>query len=371
MRQPKHEDSGTAPNRWGPGRWGTTLPAGVIEPGQLTKLASELEVLLRTGSPLGPGLRDASRRWRGSLRPAAEKLAFRLDSGVPVDEALRSSPELPPIFRSLAAAGLATNRAADVLEAYSSSTRQLLSLRERLLRGLMYPAIVVIMAYALFILLASAVLPQMAEIVSDFSEAPPWWVGTIEQVRVSLPIWSWAIPLGVIAVWSLSKLVFGRGAGVVGWWGILPGVHGTLTDIHTATASQLLAALLECDVPLPLALSLASESLESNRTRAAVQAVADDVRLGIPSTHAFRTQAGAPPLWRALFAREAEPAAIQGGLMHVAEILSERARNRADLIGRILPLVLVVVIGGVTVFGYATIVFGPLIAIWNRVGGPS
>ena len=134
------------------------MPAGVIDASQLTKLASELEVLLRAGSPLGPGLLEAAPRWRGPLRPAAEKLAIRLQSGVPVDEALRTASELPPVFRALAATGLSTNRAADVLEAYSRTTAQMLTLREKLLRGLMYPAIVVLMAYGLSILVAAASL---------------------------------------------------------------------------------------------------------------------------------------------------------------------------------------------------------------------
>ena len=157
----------------------------------------------------------------------------------------------------------------------------------------------------------------------------------------------------------------------VGWWDALPLVRRTLTDIHTSTASRLLAALLECEVPLPLALSLAAESLSTWRSRTGVEAIADEVRRGVPATKAFRETPGAPPLWRALFARETEPAAIQGGLMHVSEVLAERARNRADVIGRVIPLVLLVVLGGTTVVGYAVMVFGPLLTVWSRLGGAS
>ena len=345
------------------------MPAGVIEPGQLTKLATELETLLRAGSPLGPGLRDASLRWRGSLRPAAEKLALRLDAGVPVDEALRTSPELPTLFRSLAAAGLATNRAADVLAAWSTSTRQQLALRERLVRGLMYPAIVVIMAYGLFIMLVSVLLPQLALMVAEFSKSPPWWVSAVERLRATLPIWSWAIPAAVLALWGIAHLFLFRDGGVLGLWGGLPVVHRTLRDIHTASASHLLAALLECEVPLPLALSLASESLDSTTARRSLNNIADEIRRGITPARAFREQAGAPPLWRALFARETAPESIRAGLLNVAEVLSERARNRADVIGGVLPIVLIIVIGGSTVVAYATMVFGPLIALWARMGG--
>jgi len=347
---------------------GTTLPAGIIDSAQLTRLATELEILLRADSPLGPGLRDASSRWRGPLRPAAEKLALRLDAGVPVEEALRTSPELPAVFRSLAAAGLATNRAADVLRAYSTSTRQLLDLRERLLRGLMYPAIILIMAYGLAILLIHSVLPHMASMVAELSRVAPRWVQWVETANAAMPIWSWAIPAGLLVVGGLAHVLFGRHQSAIGVWGTFPFVRTVLSDIHSSTASSLLAALLDCQVPLPLALSLAGESLSSRRAKAAVDAIADDLRKGVPAHRAFRERTGAPPLWRALFVRETEPGPLHAGLMHIAEILSQRARGRAEVLGRVIPIVLIVVVGGVTVGTYGTIVFGPLVEIWDRIG---
>jgi type II secretory pathway component PulF len=345
------------------------LPAGGIDSSQLAKLATELEILLRAGSPLGQGLRDAARRWRGPLRPAAEKLALRLDSGLPVDEALRTSPELPPVFRSLVAAGLGTNRAADILHAYASSTRQLLDLRERLARGLMYPTIILIMAYGLSILLIAVVLPEMARMVADVSAAPPWWAASVDHARQTLPIWSWAIPLGIIVAIGLFHLFIGRNMSAIGWWGSLPIARRVLNDIHTSTASRLLAALLDCEVPLPLALSLSAESLARRRARNAVEAIADDLRGGLPTPQAFHRRAGAPPLWRELFARETHPAAIQAGLIHVADALADRARGRAEFLGRVVPVVLIILIGGLTVAAYATAVFAPLIEIWDRMGG--
>lgn len=345
------------------------MPAGVIDASQLTKLASELEVLLRAGSPLGPGLLEAAPRWRGPLGPAAEKLALRLQSGVPVDEALRTASELPPVFRALAATGLSTNRAADVLEAYSRTTAQMLTLREKLLRGLMYPAIVVLMAYGLSILVVLILLPQMAELVRSMTQSSPWWAGIVDRLRETLPVWSWAVPLAVILIWGLGLLLLPADRSGVGWWGTIPLVRRTLNDIHCATASQLLAALIECEVPLPLALSLVFESLASKRNQAAISTIADRVQNGEPAATAFREGTGAPPLWRELFARETESDRIRGGLLNVADVLGERARNRADLIGRTIPLVLIAVIGGGTVIAYATIVFGPLMQIWDRLGG--
>ncbi|QDT56258.1 Type II secretion system protein F [Caulifigura coniformis] len=340
----------------------------MIDSAQLTRLATELEILLRANSPLGPGLRDASNRWRGALRPAAEKLAERLDAGMPVDEALRTAGELPPVFRSLAAAGMTTDRAADVLRAYSTSTRQLLDLRERLLRGLMYPAIILILTYGLTILLIHSVLPQMASMVGEFSRVPPRWVHFVEKANATLPVWSWAIPLGLLVASWLVHFLFGRHRSAIGIWGSFPFVRSVLSDIHSSTASSLLAALLDCEVPLPLALSLAGESLTSRRAQAAVNAIADDLRKGVPAQHAFRERAGAPPLWRALFVREREAGPLRAGLRHIAEVLALRARSRADVLGRVIPVLLIIAVGGLTVGAYGTVVFGPLVELWERIG---
>jgi type II secretory pathway component PulF len=344
------------------------LPERVIDSKQLVKLATELEILVRADSPLGPGLRDAATRWRGPLRPAAETMALRLDSGVPVDEVLRSSRELPPVFRSLVAAGLSTNRAADILQAYSSSTRQLLDLRERLVRGLMYPTIILTMAYGLSILLIGVVLPEMADMVSDIAKAPPWWARPVMLARETLPVWSWAIPASILVLFLLFHLIVGRRMSSLGWWGSLPIARDVLTDVYTSTASRLLAALLDCDVPLPLALSLSAESLTTRRARGAIDAISEEVRKGAPVSQAFRNGRGAPPLWRELFGRETSPGSIRSGLMHIAEALSDRARGRAEALGRAVPIVLIILIGGATVAGYGTAVFGPLIQIWDGIG---
>jgi type II secretory pathway component PulF len=345
------------------------LPAGVIDSSQLAKLATELEILLRANSPLGPGLRDAASRWRGPLGPAAEQLAMRLDSGMPADEALRTSEELPPVFRSLVAAGLTSHRAADILHAYAVSTRQLLDLRERLARGLMYPIILLIMAYGLSILLVRLVLPEMAAMVSELSDSPPRWSRAVEVARETLPIWSWAIPVGVVVLVMLFHFLVGRRMSAIGLWGWLPVARRVLTDIHTSTASRLLAALLECEVPLPLALSLSGESLSRRRARAAVESIAEDIRKGSPPAQAFHDRPGAPPLWRELFSREHRPEPIRTGLTYVAESLADRARGRAEFLGRIVPVMLVMVVGGATVAAYGTAVFAPLIQIWDRMGG--
>ncbi len=344
------------------------MPAGAIEPVQLTQLAAELEVLLRRGAPLGSGLLHASGNLNRRLGPAVERLAIRLESGVPVDEALRTSPDLPPVFRSLAAASLGTNRGADILKAWSDSTRQLHLLRETLVRGLMYPAIIVILTYGLFVLVVRDLLPQLASIVAEFSDSPPWWTELVDWLRATLPIWSWAVPVAVIVLWLLVQAIFGRGQ-AAGWWGRLPFVQRTVRDLQTSTASRLLGALLECETPLPLALSLASESLATPAARDAVNAVADDLRQGIPADAAFRSRTGAPPLWRALFVRDSAPAAVRSGLNHVAEVLAERAQFRMDVLGRAIPIMMVVGLGGAAVFGYGVTVFGPLISVWNRIGG--
>jgi type II secretory pathway component PulF len=225
------------------------------------------------------------------------------------------------------------------------------------------------MAYGLSILLISVVLPEMAGMVADVSDAPPKWAGFVERARQTLPIWSWAIPLAVIVAIALFHVLVGRHLSAIGWWGSLPIARGVLRDIHTSTASRLLAALLDCEVPLPLALSLSAESLSRRRARVGVETISDDLRAGAPTAQAFRNRRGAPPLWRELFVRETRPGPIQTGLTHVADALADRARGRAEFLGRVVPVLLIIVIGGITVTAYGASVFGPLIEIWDKMGG--
>jgi type II secretory pathway component PulF len=331
-------------------------------------LADELRAMVRAGMPLPGGLRDAALGWNGKLSQSADRLARALESGIPLAQALENSPEIPAEFRALVAGGLASGQIVDVLEAYSESARKLLDLRESLVRGAMYPFIIAVTGFVLLIGLLIGLLPMLQRTFEMFSLQPPGWFAIAASLRETVSWWSWQAPLGLglaaLAAW------FFLGRGIAGWLGRLPLTARIVDDYQLATASELMAMLLKAQVPLPAALTLTGDTLNSARLRRSVNDAARASREGSPVSNAILENSALPPLWRSLFLSSGgSPLELANGLGRIAEVYSYRAASRAEFLARVVPVLLVCVIGGGVTFLYANALFMPLAELWRRLGG--
>lgn len=334
-------------------------------------LADELRAMVRAGMPLPGGLRDAALTWNGELTQSAERLARALESGIPLTQALENAPEIPAEFRALVAGGLASGQIVDVLEAYSESSRRLLDLRESLVRGAMYPFIIALTGFVLLVGLLIGLLPMLQQTFEMFDLSAPGWFAAAAKLRETVSWWSWQVPLGLglaaLAVW----LFFGGGRGRMGGWlSRLPLTARIVNDYQLATASEMLAMLLKAEIPLPAALTLTGNTLNSARLRRSVNAAARAAQEGSSASSAVLEDAGLPPLWRSLFLSSGGNASeLASGLGQIAEVYSYRAASRAEFLERVIPVLLMCVIGGGVTFMYANALFMPLAELWRRLGG--
>jgi hypothetical protein len=91
---------------------------------------------------------------------------------------------------------------------------------------------------------------------------------------------------------------------------------------------------------------------------------------GTPASNAILENSDLPPLWRSLFLSSGgSTAELAAGLGQVADVYSYRASSRAEFLARVVPVVLVCVIGGGITFLYANALFIPLAELWRRLGG--
>jgi type II secretory pathway component PulF len=155
-----------------------------------------------------------------------------------------------------------------------------------------------------------------------------------------------------------------------GWLSRLPLTARIVNDYQLATASELLAMLLKAEIPLPAALTLTGNTLNSERLRCSVNDAARAAQQGSPASSAILEDSRLPPLWRSLFLSSGGHASeLASGLSQVAEVYSYRAASRAEFLARVVPVLLVCVIGGGVTFLYANALFMPLAELWRRLGG--
>ena len=304
----------------------------------LIALSDEIAALVRSGVPLDRGLLELGRDMPGRLGRLAAAVADRTAQGEPLDEALdQSAGGLPEICRAVVTAGLRAGRLPAALESLAASLRRLHQTQRAVAAGMLYPLLVLAVAWAFFAFFTAWVAPVLAESFHGLRVrgagvmAPLLWCGR--------GAWLWG-PAGEVVLLALAFLGCGStraalagSGGTARLWARLPWMKGMIRASRAATLADLLALLLENRVPLGEALRLAgAASGDSQLAAAALDSAAAVERGGETSRSAAAPPDGVPPvlppLLNWLIAGSRQDPTLLPALRHAAEGYHLRASVR-------------------------------------------
>ena len=119
-----------------------------------------IECLVAAGTPLPAGLRAAAQE-ADSPRVAAglRQLAADLERGRSLEDCLASTPRLPPYVSALIRAARRTGEMGVTLAAWTANRRSAQQHWRTILAALAYPAVAVVLAIAVFLLMGIMVVP--------------------------------------------------------------------------------------------------------------------------------------------------------------------------------------------------------------------
>ena len=300
------------------------------------------------------GSRAARQTW-----PRDDRSGARLARGESLPHAISANQgEFPPVYRAVVEAGLASGRLPVVLEALASGARRLADLRRVAITALVYPLCVVLIAIELFAFYLLKIVPQLLRSFGDSVPAPLRW---LQSIAPYVELWGFVLPAVIVLLFAAwwyrsSRAAVFQGRGGRWWW---PSLGRLVSDTHVAAMSEILALLLEHGVPLPTAIELASRSVGNPTIEAAGGKTAAALRQGIRPKIDSAELAPFPPLMRWLLATGEREQTLVPLLRHAAENYRKRAMQQADWIRLYLPVILLVLIGGVTTFIYALTLFLP------------
>ncbi len=341
-------------------------PPGPISIEQLLALNEEIAALVRAGIPLDRGLLEAGRDVRGRLGRIAGALGRRLGQGESLVEALHAEERaIPPLYRAVVEAGTRAGRLPVALEGMARYVRGYAEARTAIGLALWYPLMVLVLAYGLFLGLVWLVVPRFIgafDTLGLYVIAPLRWLGWL---RGSVEYW-W--PLGPIALVILVLAWFnsGRTSGFRArlWNGLrlFPWMSSMLADYEAANFAELLALLLEHQVPYPSALVLAAESTGDPRMIRGARQVAAGLERGEPAGTALEQadHAAFLPLLRWVLATGQVQGSLVNALENVADLYRKRAKFQAEKLYVFLPTLLLLLIGGAAALLYGLSLFVPL-----------
>ena len=339
----------------------------------LAALNDEIVALVRSGVPLERGLLDARDDFSGRLRQLVDAVSERVSRGETLDQAV-SSPDwnLPDIYAAIVRAGVRSGRLAVALEALSTTIRRITEMRRIVTMAAMYPLIVAFVGCALLAGLGPlwarllrvgqeamrSELSAPAQLGLNFAESiAPFAIVLPQLLLVAILLWWWAA--------GRARSV--QPAAHAGWLRYLPGVRRLLHDSSAATFCEVLALLIENNVPLDEALSLAGATTGDRQLQATADKLARQIKdgQGIKSTDG--TLQRIPPLVRWLISSGSDKGRTVAAIHTAASDYRQRAKHLVEWMQISVPILLVVFVGGGIAILFTLTVFGPWSSFINSV----
>jgi type II secretory pathway component PulF len=331
-------------------------------------LNDEIRAMVRAGIPLDLGLRGTGGRSQGNLREVSESLGRHLERGASIDEALQAEQHrLPLAYRAVVSAGLRTGRIDEVLSSLSALAESTATMRRQMRLSLIYPAVVFVLAYALFVAFVMYLVPQLQRTYEIFQLRDSIWVSTLLWLHRTVVVWGIAVPavaVGLLAVgWIMRRLTPGAGTGLLpgGWF---PGGR----DLALARFSRLLSLLVGHGVPLPEGCRLAGEASGDPLLQEESHQLASRIESGVGLSKAITTARRIPAFLRWLITVGDLQGTLAASLRQGAEIHEQRALTKLDWFGRVVPPVIVLGCCGSIVLLYALTLFLPVTEMLQTMG---
>ncbi|MFO0808445.1 MAG: type II secretion system F family protein [Gemmataceae bacterium] len=336
---------------------------------ELIALNEQIAGMARAGLPLDQGLAGLARDMsRGRLRRVTEGIATDLKAGSTLPEAIeRHRSELPPYYANLITAGIRTGRLPDVLSTLTSYARTVNTTRLIVIDSLFYPIVVLFFAMVLFGLLMFFVMPQFDQIFADFQMKLP----TVTEIVFGIarhPVLFLVTPLAVFVLLPLLVRAFlsTTERGRVTWAHLVyavPVIGTLLKSARLAAFADLLAMLVDYELPLPEAFRLAGEASSDPVMAYRAKEIADRLDQGMPIAEALRGR-GLLPEWVAWMTGAGnERGTLAQTLRQIATLYQRQVQSRSALLRTVLPSIVIIMTAGTLTGAFVLSVMLPMIKL--------
>lgn len=337
----------------------------------IAALGELLGGIVRARLPLEAGLAAVGADWPGRAGDAVRQLIARLQEGQSLEFALADlGSSLPGEFSALVRAGQHSGRLPEMLDDLTRLARLRQESRRLAVVSMIYPMIVALVASLLGLFVFTRVLPVLVQMMLDFRIDLPDWllsVGTLSE-RVSRPLTPlvWAALVGggllvvVVVTYRMGHLAEKHAERV-------PLLGKAWRDARLAYWSDLMAVLLEHGTPEAEAVELAARVSGQPQMIERMSVLTTLLRTGHQPTVDDWKKAGVPVLGAWAVTWPGPVGDRVSTLRLMAQSYARQARDRMILTTSLLPVLALVLIGGLFTLVYGMILFVPLTTLYRSL----
>ncbi|ENM5766481.1 type II secretion system F family protein [Vibrio mimicus] len=331
----------------------------------ITILTRQLATMLTTGVPIVQALKLVGDNHRkAEMKSILAQITKGVEAGTPLSKAMRTaSPHFDTLYVDLVETGEMSGNLPEVFERLATYREKSEQLRAKVIKALIYPSMVVLVALGVSYLMLTMVIPEFESMFKGFGAELPWFT----QQVLKLSHWVQAYSLWAFA--AIVAMVFGLKALRKNSFQIrlktsrlglkFPIIGNVLAKASIAKFSRTLATSFAAGIPILASLKTTAKTSGNVHFESAINEVYRDTAAGMPMYIAMRNTEAFPEMVLQMVMIGEESGQLDDMLNKVATIYEFEVDNTVDNLGKILePLIIVflgTVVGGLVVAMYLPI----------------
>ncbi|HDZ9226872.1 type II secretion system F family protein [Vibrio cholerae] len=331
----------------------------------ITILTRQLATMLTTGVPIVQALKLVGDNHRkAEMKSILAQITKSVEAGTPLSKAMRTaSAHFDTLYVDLVETGEMSGNLPEVFERLATYREKSEQLRAKVIKALIYPSMVVLVALGVSYLMLTMVIPEFENMFKGFGAELPWFTQQVLKLShwvQAYSLWAFiAIAAAIFGLKALRKNSFQIRLKTSRLGLKFPIIGNVLAKASIAKFSRTLATSFAAGIPILASLKTTAKTSGNVHFETAINEVYRDTAAGMPMYIAMRNTDAFPEMVLQMVMIGEESGQLDDMLNKVATIYEFEVDNTVDNLGKILePLIIVflgTVVGGLVVAMYLPI----------------
>lgn len=342
-----------------------------VAPQDFLLFNTQLGTLLRAGLPLAQSLELLKdQQTEPHFRALLDKVHQQVTTGVALSDAFLSLGDVfPRLYSNSLRAGERSGELEGVLRRYVEYQRLVESVRKKIVAALTYPAVLVLLAVGLVVLLVAYVIPRFSDFYLQFGSELPLPTRIVLGVAQFTEDNLLYIVAALVVGWYLFKWWKGTpfGRRLVDRWTLRVPLVGRLAQLFSLSQfTRSMSVLLSGGTPMVPAVETAATSIKNVHIAELFLGCVQEVQEGRPLSDALEDTGRAPGLALAMIRVGESTGALPEMLEHTSNFFDEEIDFfLTRVVGLFEPMILVVM--AVIIAGLLLAVYYPLLRLVSTI----
>ena len=329
-----------------------------IKPKKLLMIMSQLGMMMKAGINLSLSMQimiDSEKDV--SMRKILREINENLYSGFTLSQSMKNFAGFPAIYVSIVEAGEANGRLDEAFEQCALICKKDMALASKIRGALGYPVFLIVLVIVVVIILTCFVLPTFKDVYGSFGAELPGLTKALMAFSDFLIGYWWLCIIVVVGIVVGIKTLKKSNADFNMAWAKMmlkiPLVGPIIRQSSLARFCRLMSTLTDAGIPIHKAMALARDVVPNIFVREKIQAVLDDVQIGVTIHDAMAKHPVFDPILVSMI-RVGEESGMLGDSLHkMADLFEsqtdESTQRLTDAMTPIMTVVIGVVVGTLVV----------------------